>query len=359
MLHGFKQWSLCLGLLAGCGPSPGSHQATLQGEGARALSNLPLRRMAAAVPPRAGAPARAQDPSYHFVTFDYPGAVSTLILGINNRRDISGSYLGPDGLAHGWARIDGTLHAIDYPGALNTVVGGINEQREVTGTYLEGAPPFHLHGFRWQQGQFTAIPDVPGAGHPAGVLFEFGTGLGTAAVRTSDRHQIVGEYADASGPFSHGFIRTGDAVLAIDFPGAFQGALPFPQFPLPFGGGTSVFALNNRGTVGGAYLTATPPFFHGYLYDNGQYQPLDVPGPNGPFGTQVNAVNAQGVVAGPWFDGTTFHGFLWQAGTFTTVDYPGASYTEIDSINDSGDLVGAWRDVDLMIDHGYIATRTP
>jgi hypothetical protein len=50
---------------------------------------------------------------------------------------------------------------------------------------------------------------------------------------------------------------------------------------------------------------------------------LEVPGAAG---TSAASINASGQVAGSYADGTGNHGFVYSNGAFTTLDVPGASY---------------------------------
>jgi uncharacterized membrane protein len=60
--------------------------------------------------------------------------------------------------------------------------------------------------------------------------------------------------------------------------------------------------------------------------------------------TEVNGVNNNGDVVGSYQDAINFnfHGFLLSGGLFTTIDFPGADWTNAEGINDSGDIVGTY-----------------
>jgi uncharacterized membrane protein len=82
---------------------------------------------------------------------------------------------------------------------------------------------------------------------------------------------------------------------------------------------------------------------HGYLLDRGVCTSIEVPGASG---TQVNAINDRGQIVGIWEGpGAKIHGFLLENGKFTTIDAPGAApSTATTGINDRGQIVGV-RDV--------------
>src|SRR6185503_3317076 len=67
------------------------------------------------------------DQPFTFVSFDYPGAISTTLYGINNRGDVVGSYQNPENLFHGFVYRGGEFTSIDGPGAAFTEIRGIND----------------------------------------------------------------------------------------------------------------------------------------------------------------------------------------------------------------------------------------
>ena len=50
------------------------------------------------------------------------------------------------------------------------------------------------------------------------------------------------------------------------------------------------------------------------------------------------------------------HGLLLSRGTCTAINYPNATSTDVDGINDLGEIVGQWRDA-ANINHGYHAVQ--
>jgi hypothetical protein len=281
--------------------------------------------------------------AYQFTTIDHPESAGlTYALGVNDQGDVAGAYLGFDGVFHGYVLEDGEYRAIDVPGASQTICGGIEESGRVTGTYFD-AQGFQ-HGFTLDADQFTSI-DVPGAGQITHIFYEFGTGLGTAAVRTA--HGLtVGWYADPAGDL-HGFLDDHGTFQTIDAPGVVR---IFPGY------GTQPIALNDRGEIGGSYVANTWPPVHGFVLRNGEFTTFDAPGVGGSFGTQVNGMNNRGDIAGPYTSADDhLHGFVYSNGQFTTVDVPGALHSEVDSINDAGIVSGTWYGADGSV-HGYVAT---
>src|SRR5436189_1707219 len=70
-----------------------------------------------------------------FVTLDYPGAVFTAADDINANGQISGWYIDPSGVFHGFVLDNGLYTSIDFPGAGHTSVLGLNALGDVVGAY--------------------------------------------------------------------------------------------------------------------------------------------------------------------------------------------------------------------------------
>lgn len=69
-----------------------------------------------------------------FSLIDVPAGISTRAFGINSFGQVVGSYLGPDGIAHGFMDDAGQFTTIDLPGASTlTVLAGINDSRQIAG----------------------------------------------------------------------------------------------------------------------------------------------------------------------------------------------------------------------------------
>src|SRR5205823_6420676 len=92
----------------------------------------------------------------------------------------------------------------------------------------------------------------------------------------------------------------------------------------------------------------------GFLLDNGgSFTPIDVPGSSF---TQPESINDAGQIVGSFVNSTGTHGFLDARGSVTPIDVPGASFTEAHDINNAGQIVavffaGTGR-------HGFLATPT-
>jgi uncharacterized membrane protein len=155
-----------------------------------------------------------------FTTIDHPDASSepgtgTAAFGINNRGRIVGTYIDAGGTAHGFVRDkgrgarrgEGVFTTIDFPGAVDTLPVAINNRDQIVGTSIDSENT--KRGFLLEEGEFTAI-DHPDATSEV-------EGGGTAPFGLNDRGQIVGQYSDSS---CHGFLLDGDTFTTIDDPDA-------------------------------------------------------------------------------------------------------------------------------------------
>ena len=61
-------------------------------------------------------------------TIDFPGALDTLALDINERGDIVGRYINADKKTHAFLLSKGVFTTIDFPGAIVTTANGINSR---------------------------------------------------------------------------------------------------------------------------------------------------------------------------------------------------------------------------------------
>src|SRR6266852_5819894 len=82
-----------------------------------------------------------------FTTIDFPGAVFTLLVDINDSGQIVGEYFNTLGIRHGFLLSNGTFTTIDFPGASSTRAIGINDQGDIVGDYiLQGSGGSNEHG---------------------------------------------------------------------------------------------------------------------------------------------------------------------------------------------------------------------
>jgi probable HAF family extracellular repeat protein len=94
---------------------------------------------------------------------------------------------------------------------------------------------------------------------------------------------------------------------------------------------------------------------HGFLFDQGSYTTLDVPGSTY---TWATGINTAGQIVGFYEGAGGYHGFLFDQGSYTTLDVHGPTLAIANGINDSGQIIGSYRDVGGGW-HGFLATPVP
>ncbi|MBS1829253.1 MAG: hypothetical protein JST93_28380 [Acidobacteria bacterium] len=122
---------------------------------------------------------------FRWLSFDYPGAVATRAVGINEAGTTTGHYLLSDGRARGFVRdSNGGLSTFTVPGAKDTFPKDVNAGGLIVGTYVDTSDK--THGFvRSPNGTFTTF-DVPNS-------------TVTNLNGVTDSSLTVGDYTDGSG----------------------------------------------------------------------------------------------------------------------------------------------------------------
>ena len=203
----------------------------------------------------------------------------------------------------------------NYPGGTNCGPNLINNLGAMTGSCIGTVDGFNgIDGFVLQNGQYTAL-NFPGS------LSTWGGGI-------NDLGQVVGGYVDGGG-VEHGFLLSGNVYSTVNFPGSVW---------------TSLNSINNLGQMVGQYGLVGSSVVHGFSVTSGVFRTIDFPG--GHLLNAPNQVNNLGVIAG-WYadlvDGIYIvHGYVYTAGNFEAINFPGASSTYVNSINDGGELSGAF-----------------
>ncbi len=118
-----------------------------------------------------------------------PWSTSVTAAGINNEGDIAGFRVGLGGTTKGFLKLaDGHIFTLAYPGATMTQAFGVNDNREVVGTYTFGSgSSAKTFGFTWSwQNGWKTISDPLGVG-------------ATTVNGVNDAGDLVGFYTDAAG----------------------------------------------------------------------------------------------------------------------------------------------------------------
>ena len=281
------------------------------------------------------------------ITFDAPGAVSTMPTDINLVGAITGLYFDSSNVVHGFLRArDGEFTTFVDRGAcrscdnLGTGALSINLVGAVTGAYTDANNV--NHGFvRASDGRLINF-DAPHAGR--------GANQGTWGFGINNAGEIAGDYQDTNNVY-HGFVRAPDGtIITFDAPHAGAGANQ--------GTGSNYPAcLNPAGAITGLYTDANG-VLHGYVRGpKGAVTEFDAPqaGADPGQGTVAYAINLAGTITGWYIDwDSVSHGFVRAPdGPITTFDAPGAVLTESVGIDLAGAIAGDYLDASNVW-HGFV-----
>jgi probable HAF family extracellular repeat protein len=158
---------------------------------------------------------------------------------------------------------------------------------------------------------------------------------------------VVGSFYDPDKDVAQGYLRTAAGVYSI---------IADPANPNDSG----AFGINDVGQIVGTYTDARN-VGHGFIRDaQGLYKTIDNPNesvdPDGIEYSQLNAINNHGQMVGVFTDAAGQHGFAYKlGGTFITIDVPNsqAGTTTASGINDLGEIVGYYSDA-FNVTHGFI-----
>ena len=163
-----------------------------------------------------------------FHDFDVPGSTWTVILGVNNGGDFSGSDIPSSGVQSGFVSIGGVITEFTVADATGTLAYQINDNNVTAGYYIDSAGITHGY-YRDSDGSIFAPIDPAGS-------------TGTIVFGNNDKNWIVGRFLDGAG-LTHGFVFIPpDQYVTYDFPGS--------TF-------TSLNGINKRGLIVGRYLDAS------------------------------------------------------------------------------------------------------
>lgn len=261
-----------------------------------------------------------------FLTIDYPGSLSTQVLGINSLGTVVGAFADDSG-THGFVLREGRWTVLDVPGAALTNARSINNREEIVGYYYDG--DFNLHGFQWFRGKFNTI-DIPFS-------------IETRSEGINDAGVISGEYVDSDGN-EHGYLLSDGHFTSFDVPNSFS---------------SDIWMISNSDEFTGDYDNGVTVLGFLQTRQDGLLT-LNFPGSAD---TAPRSVNDRGEVVGRWDDfsapvqlacTTQCHGFLWFKGTFRSIEFPGAISTVAMAINNEGWIAGRYIDASAN-QHGFIA----
>jgi hypothetical protein len=203
-----------------------------------------------------------------FTPENFPGAVQTQVVGINDNGDTAGFYIDTAGNTHGFTKIGGTFATVDDPASptFNQLLG-INNAGEAAGYYQLGSGmSITQFAYTAMGGTFTSLASFL----PMGTTISQATDVNNAGI--------------VSGFFgSSGFLLNAGVLTTVNFPGAMS---------------TQALGLNNKGDVVGDFVDSMG-VMHGFVFDGTNYTEVDAPNSTS---TTINGINDKGQIVGFFTD---------------------------------------------------------
>src|SRR5262249_11002607 len=172
-----------------------------------------------------------------FTNYD-PEPTFTIVLGVNNVGDFSGSVIPSSGIQEAFVSIGGGMTDFMVTNATATLAYQLNATNISTGYYIDGTDGLTHGYYRDANGTIHAPIDPVGS-------------TGTILFGNNDRNLIVGRYSDATGA-THGilFVPSSNRFLVYDQPGA--------TF-------TSLNGINRSNEIVGRYTDPSTAIDHGII----------------------------------------------------------------------------------------------
>jgi probable HAF family extracellular repeat protein len=282
--------------------------------------------------------------SYAYGSFDFIGADSTVLTGINNSKQAVGYLTGGFGLASVLINNFDPIHQttvsvslVNVPGSRVTVASKINDAGNIVGGYADSTGA--VHGFLFSNGRYTTI-DFPGA-----IVTE------ALAINNKNNFDIVGDYTDTYGRV-HGFLLQDAKFSTID---------------APFAVNSAVYAINDKQKIAGVYDNGgtVTGGFGGTLGAVSVLSYPDRPIVGAQAATRLYSLNNADEIVGTeatFFSSSNLtenKGFLEGGGNFqpSSIGVDDAFVTQYLGNNDLGIVVGSFQD--LTGNHGLFAVPAP
>jgi len=171
-----------------------------------------------------------------FTNYVVPNSTTTIVLGVNNVGDFSGSNIPTGGIQEAFLNIGGTVTEFAVTNATATLAYQLNATNQSCGYYIDSLGV--THGY-WRDSDGTIHAPIDPAGSTGTILFG-----------NNDRNLIVGRYSDSAGA-THGILFVPpNRFLVYDQPGA--------TF-------TSLNGINRRNTICGRYTDPSTGIDHGII----------------------------------------------------------------------------------------------
>ncbi len=260
--------------------------------------------------------------TFKFTTVNVPGAIATVLGGINNSGVIVGQYEDKQEVVHCFMMVGSKVTTINYPKAVSDGCIHINSAGAIVGSWKNSAAV--TSGFLYKNGKFTNIPGPSGA-------------KSSVAYGINDSGQIVGYYTDSSSKI-HGFLLKGTKYTILNVPGAAS---------------TIATGINNAGNIVMYYGMGS--HIWSALYNGKTYKTINVPLAANSLARDINST---GDIVYEILNSSFAHeeGALFHAGKYYTFEYPGSAATSGFGINDDSVLVGLYQATTTGPDQGFKAT---
>jgi uncharacterized membrane protein len=242
-----------------------------------------------------------------------PAGSNPLPTDLNDKGAIVGAFNQGTGASFqtvGFLFSGGKFTHFRFPGSANTFPHDINNNGVIVGSFDLGAG-HPQHAFMVHSGGFSEVK-IPGFPNAAAIA----TGI-------NDLGDITGQF-DRNGS-TQGFLIHQGKLTIISFPGATSGTRPQ--------------SINNQGVIVGSYLIAEQRSgAHGFMWKNGVFTNVNVPGAEATFPAKVSN---KGDIVGTFVDSAQFeHGFAFDKGRYSTIDPSGSQGTQVFALNNFDNILG-------------------
>jgi uncharacterized membrane protein len=288
--------------------------------------------------------ALSRQPQFNFRPLDLPGATLTGAQGINPEGAIVGTYA-MGAVFHSYVLSKGMVTTVDPPYGISgtSAAEGINPQGDIVGLYTDYGTIVGGDAFRTR----SYLRDASGNFTP----IDFPGAENTLAIKISPPGQVVGCYHHQNNDF--------DAAHGGTMHGYVYQNGSYESLPVP---GTMHNGITPEGRIIVGVWWPTPTEFHAYKVEDGVYALLDLPGYV--VSSDARDINPSGEIVGFFVDSSNkTHGFLLNREGFTPIDFPGADVvmTQARGIDPEGSIVGRYVTQDssgALHTHGFVAARS-
>ncbi|MBV9693930.1 MAG: hypothetical protein JO261_09530, partial [Alphaproteobacteria bacterium] len=245
---------------------------------------------------------------------------STTVFGVNDRKEVSGSYTDSGGIQHGFfGHPDGSNYAsFDYTDNLvdGTVARGLDNAGFITG-FAPATNEGLLFGYEFLR-------------KPNGTMITLGKGNANNFAPFDGIAQGISTNARSTGDYwdTVNFIRFGYTATR----GKYKGDIVLPISTNRVAGR----GIDKHGNTAGFFTAGGA--IHGFFIIGGVFNQVDYPDASA-IASYIEALNNQGMTAGQWADGTgNLQSFLLDTNTstFTPITVPGATYVQVFGLSDKG-----------------------